>query len=110
AVVLNVDDSYVSRIHRQVGEGVEVSWFGIDPSCAERLPELQEADVREADGAAALPEGAEAALLVVHDEQSFTITGSGADVGPVTLRQRGLAAMINATAATATAIAVLGAD
>ncbi|USQ78810.1 Mur ligase family protein [Ornithinimicrobium faecis] len=109
-VVLNVDDSFVSRIHSRVAEGVTVAWFGVDPTCADRLPELQEADVREADGAAALPDSAEAALLLLQDEHTFTVTGSGADVGPVTLRQRGLAAMINATAATATARAVLGDD
>ncbi|WP_109473160.1 Mur ligase family protein [Ornithinimicrobium cavernae] len=107
-VVLNVDDSFISRIHRSVGPDVSVGWFGVDPACADRLPELQEADVREVDGAAALPVTADASLLLVHDERSFTVTGSGADVGPVTLRQRGLAAMINATAATATARAVLG--
>lgn len=109
-VVLNVDDSFVSRIHRSVPEGADVAWFGVDPGCADRLSELQEADVREADGAAGLPDGAEASLLVVRDERSFSIRTPGADVGPVTLQQRGLAAMINATAATAAARAVLGDD
>src|SRR5690606_7573000 len=109
SVVLNVDDSYISRIRSQVREGVDVSWFGVDPSCAEVLPELQETDVRvsESEGAAALPSSAETTLLVLHDERSFTVTGSGADVGPLTLQQRGLAAMINATAATAMARTVL---
>ncbi len=107
-VVLNVDDSFIARIRATLGAGLEVSWFGVDPSCADRLPELQEADVREADGAAALSPQAEASLLLVHDEQSFTITGPGGQVGPLRLRQRGLAAMINATAATAAARAVLG--
>src|SRR5690606_12783389 len=109
SVVLNVDDSFISRIRSQVREGVDVSWFGIDPTCAEVLPALQEADVRvsESEGAAALPSSAETTLLVLHDERSFTVTGSGADVGPLTLRQRGLAAMINATAATAMARTVL---
>lgn len=109
-VVLNVDDSFVSRIHRSVRDGVGVAWFGVDPACADRLPELQEADVRESDGAAGLPDGAQASLLLVHDERSFTVRALGADVGPVTLQQRGLAAMINATAATAAARAVLGDD
>jgi len=106
-VVLNVDDSFISRIHGSVGEGVAVSWFGVDPACADLLPALQEADVRDVDGAAALPDSADTSLLLVHDERSFTVTGT-ADVGPVTLQQRGLAAMINATAATAAARAVLG--
>ena len=119
-VVLNVDDSFIARIRGQVAEGVQVSWFGVDPSAAERLPELQEADVRVADdqaadaqGAAALPSSADTSLLVLHDERSLTVSGSNAagqvlDVGPFTLQQRGLAAMINATAATAMARAVLG--
>ncbi|QDO87948.1 DUF1727 domain-containing protein [Ornithinimicrobium ciconiae] len=110
-VVLNVDDSFIARIRRRVADGVQVNWFGVDPSCADRLPELQEADVRapEADGAAALPDSADTSLLLVHDERSFTVTGS-ADVGPLTLQQRGLAAMINATAATAIARLVLADD
>ncbi|HLS45408.1 MAG TPA: DUF1727 domain-containing protein, partial [Ornithinicoccus sp.] len=109
SVVLNVDDSFISRIRSQVREGVDLSWFGVDPSCAEVLPELQETDVRvsESEGAAALPSSAETTLLALHDERSFTVTGSGADVGPLTLQQRGLAAMINATAATAMARTVL---
>lgn len=116
-VVLNVDDSFIARIRGRVPEGVHVSWFGVDPSCADRLPELQEADVRvaDADGAAALPSSADTSLLLLHDERSLTVTGSnaageGRDVGPFTLQQRGLAAMINATAATAMARAVLGED
>lgn len=106
-VVLNVDDSFISRIRRSVTEGAAIGWFGVDPSCAEVLPALQEADVRDADGADGLPDSADTSLLVVHDERSFTVTG-GQDVGPLTLQQRGLAAMINATAATAAARMVLG--
>ena len=111
-VVLNVDDSFISKIRTQVADGVSVRWFGVDPSSAELLPALQEADVRVSDGAGAeaLPDSADTSLLAVHDERSFTITGSTADVGPLTLQQRGLAAMINATAATAMGRAVLGAQ
>jgi len=45
-VVLNLNDSFVSRIAGRVREGVKVTYFGVDPSIADRLPELQEADVR----------------------------------------------------------------
>ena len=115
-VVLNADDSFISRIRSHVGEGVAVGWFGVDPSIADRLPELQEADVRAEDGPAPALDTAERAaaalLLPAEDGRAFTVRFPGAggegDVGPVTLRQRGLAAMINATAATAMAHHLLG--
>jgi len=108
SVVLNIDDSFVARIAGRVPEGVAVTYFGVDPAIADRLPELQEADVRfedeftpprltEADG-----------LLMPHDERSFEVRfGPTGRVGPMVLRQRGLAAMINATAATSTARVLL---
>src|SRR5674476_1176982 len=108
SVVLNIDDSFVARIAGRVPEGVAVTYFGVDPSIADRLPELQEADVRfedeftpprltEADG-----------LLLPHDERSFEVRfGPTERVGPMVLKQRGLAAMINATAATSTARVLL---
>ncbi|GAA4882636.1 MurT ligase domain-containing protein [Serinicoccus chungangensis] len=111
-VVLNADDSFVSRISGHVGEGVQVRWFGVDPSIADRLPELQEADVRFEDAQAAREPGpGDGLLLPEEDGRAFTVRFVGdpdADVGPLTLRQRGLAAMINATAATATARHLLG--
>jgi UDP-N-acetylmuramyl tripeptide synthase len=108
AVVLNIDDSYVSRIADLVREGVRVSYFGVDPSIADRLPELQEADVRFEDDFK--PPGPTAAdgLLKPQDERTFEVRfGDTGRVGPMVLKQRGLAAMINATAATATARVVL---
>lgn len=56
-------------------------------------------DVTEADG-----------LLHPHDSRSFSVLFGGQEVGPVELKQRGLAAMINATAALTTARMVLGAE
>ena len=41
-VVLNVDDSFVSRIAPTLEPGTSVRWFGLDASVADRLPELQE--------------------------------------------------------------------
>ncbi len=110
-VVLNRDDSFISRIDEHVRPGAEVRWFGVDPSIADRLPELQEADVRfsEADDVPAA--GPSDGLLKPVDDHSFTVVfGDGHDVGPVTLRQRGLAAMINATAATSLVRLLLGAE
>ena len=55
--------------------------------------------------------GGDGLLLPDEDGRGLTVRfGDGRDVGPVTLRQRGLAAMINATAATTTARHLLGAD
>ena len=104
-VVLNADDSFISRIRKHLRPEVQVDWFAVDPSVADRLPELQEADVRfgEDDERPELGQGA-ALLLPSEDGRSCTVRfPGGTDVGPVALRQRGLAAMINATAATAMA-------
>ena len=108
-VVLNRDDSYVSRIASETGVP-EASWFGLDASVSERLVELQEADVRDDVSGGEVPApGPRDALLRPLDERAFHIDFTGADsVGPVELRQRGLAAMINATAASAMAKRLLG--
>jgi UDP-N-acetylmuramyl tripeptide synthase len=108
-VVLNLDDSFVSRIALRVPDGVSVTYFGVDPSIADRLPELQEADVRfEDDFRAPAPTPADG-LLKPHDEGSFEVRfGPDDRVGPLVLKQRGLAAMINATAATSAARVLLG--
>jgi UDP-N-acetylmuramyl tripeptide synthase len=118
-VVLNIDDSFVSRIARRVREGVKVTYFGVDPSIADRLPELQETDVRFADDfTPPLPTGADG-LLKPKDDRGFEVrfgdvasgdVASGDVVGPLELKQRGLAAMINATAAATTAKLLLGND
>lgn len=111
AVVLNRDDSFVSRIKSSVMPGVPVRYFGVAPSIADRLPELQEADVRFDERDELPAPGPTDGLLEPVDEQAFRVLfGDGADVGPVTLKQRGLAAMINATAATSLARVVLGQD
>jgi len=107
-VVLNIDDSFVSRIAGRVPDGVTVTYFGVDPSIADRLPELQEADVRfEDEFTPPRPSDADG-LLKPHDERSFEVRfGHTERVGPLVLKQRGLAAMINATAAVTTAKALL---
>jgi UDP-N-acetylmuramyl tripeptide synthase len=110
-VVLNIDDSFISRGRDRIADGVEVRYFGVDPSIADRLPELQEADVRFDDDFTAPKPGAGDGLLKPRDERSFEVLfGEGDTVGPVELRQRGLAAMINATAATTTARMLLRED
>ena len=108
AVVLNIDDSFVSRIAGRVRDGVTVSYFGVDPSIAGRLPELQEADVRFEDSFMPPDPTPADGLLKPHDERSFEVRFGDTDrVGPMVLKQRGLAAMINATAATSTAKVLL---
>ena len=111
-VVLNVDDPYVNRIAADLAPGVEVHWFGLDESIADRLGELQEQDVREQAEYTPPAAGTGDGFLRPVDEQQLEILfgrqGEGGSVGPVTLRQRGLAAMINATAATTTARMLLG--
>ena len=114
-VVLNIDDSFVSRIAGRVAGGVEVRYFGVDPSIADRLPELQEADVRFEDDFAPPVPTATDGLLKPNDDRSFEVrfgdaAGGVDNVGPLELKQRGLAAMINATAATTTARLLLGKD
>lgn len=111
-VVLNRDDPFVNRIATTVGPGTDIAWFGLDASIADRLGELQEHDSRAGDAWQPPALTARDALLRPVDEQQLSVVfgeqGEGGTVGPVALRQRGLAAMINATAATATARALLG--
>jgi UDP-N-acetylmuramyl tripeptide synthase len=108
-VVLNLDDSFVSRIRDRVGEGVEVRYFGVDASIADRLPELQEQDVRFDDDFVPPTAGPDDGLLKPSDDRTFEVVfGGDRTVGPLQLQQRGLAAMINATAAAATARLLLG--
>lgn len=113
-VVLNRDDPFVNRIAATLAPGVDLAWFGLDASVADRLAELSEHDARVHDGFTPPPAGARDGLLKPVDEQELTITfgaeSEGGTVGPVVLRQRGLAAMINATAAATTARMLLGAD
>jgi lipid II isoglutaminyl synthase (glutamine-hydrolysing) len=113
-VVLNVDDSFISRIRDRIADGVAVRYFGVDASIADRLPELQEQDVRFEDDFVPPTPGAEDGLLKPSDERTFEVRFGGEDspahVGPLELQQRGLAAMINATAATTTARMLLGPD
>ncbi len=117
-LVLNRDDAFIARIAQLVQarpESPAIHYFGVHPSIADRLPELAEQDVRFAEGAD-VPDLTNAdALLKPRDERAFDIlfgmpeqAGGGTTVGPVTLQQRGLAAMINATAACAMARQLLG--
>ena len=107
-VVLNRDDSFVFRIAETL-PGKEFRYFGIDPDVADRVPALHEADARfEADSAPPAPAPTDGLLHPV-DARDFTIRFGATDaVGPLSLHQRGLAAMVNATAATTRARAVLG--
>ncbi len=111
-VILNRDDSFVARVAPDLTAGVEVRYFGVHASIAARLPELVEADVRFGEEFSAPQPTAYDGLLRPVDERAFDIVfgsdGAVTDVGPVTLQQRGLAAMINATAATTTARMLLG--
>ena len=110
-VVLNLDDSFVSRIRDRVGDGIAVRYFGVDASIADRLPELQEQDVRFDDDFTPPVAGADDGLLKPLDDRSFEVlfgVDESESVGPLELQQRGLAAMINATAATTTARMLLG--
>ena len=113
-VVLNIDDSFITRIRDRVADGVAVRYFGVDASIADRLPELQEQDVRFDDDFTPPKPGRGDGLLKPHDERSFEVLFGepevGQHVGPLELQQRGLAAMINATAATTTARMLLGDD
>ena len=109
-VVLNRDDSFVARIKGELGSGISVRYFGVDPSVADGLPPLHEADVRfDDDFRAPHPTPADG-LLHPHSERRFSVQFGEGSVGPVELRQRGLAAMINATAAMTTARMLLGGD
>nr|WP_143115122.1 Mur ligase family protein [Austwickia chelonae] len=117
--VLNRDDSFISRIAGRLEEAPRsqrpvpprIGYFGVHPDIADRLPELLEADLRS-DEETNLPDlGAGDGLLRPIDENSFEILfGDGTAVGPLKLRQRGLAAMINATAATTMARQLLGTE
>ena len=108
-VVLNIDDPYVTRAREVVRSSASVRYFGLDESIAHRLPEVLEADVRFDEDYVAPEPGAGAGFLRPLDERAFDIVFPGGDdVGPVTLQQRGLAAMINATAAATTAAQLLG--
>ncbi len=107
-VVLNRDDSFVFRIAETL-QGKEIRYFGIDPEVADRVPALHEADVRFEDDSVPPTPARTDGLLHPVDARDFTIRfGATEAVGPLALRQRGLAAMVNATAATTMARAVLG--
>lgn len=107
-VVLNRDDAFVAR---HAGEmTAPVTYFGLHADVAERLAELQESDLRGESTELPTPTGDDGLLhpLGEHSAAFLVEFGRGPHVGPVELRQRGLAAMINATAATTTARVVLG--
>ncbi len=105
-VVANADDPFIARAADAVD--VAVRWFGLDASIADRLPELTEHDARFDDAPTARHVGPGDARLRPRDERAFDVLFDDVTVGPVSLQQRGLAAMINATAATTTARMLLG--
>ena len=84
-------------------------YFGIDPAVADEVPDLGEADVRFDDDFAPSDPGPRTACCSPHDPRTFSVRfGETVASGRSTLHQRGLAAMINATAAATTARALLG--
>ncbi len=121
-LVLNRDDPFIARIAHLVSARPPseatppvIHYFGVHPKIAHRLPELQEQDVRFADTAPVPEVTAVDALLKPADERTFEILfgarepeAGGHAIGPLELHQRGLAAMINATAAAAMARMLLG--
>ena len=114
-VVLNRDDSFVARIESTLKPNVEVSYFGVDETIAERLGELMEQDVRSDDDFVQPLVSSGDGLLLPIDDRKFLVTfadraDGSANVGPMQMRQHGLAAMINATAATSMARRLLGDD
>ena len=108
-IVLNRDDPFVARIALSV-ETDDVRYFGTDPLAADRVPSLHEADVRFEDDFTPPQPTPRDGLLHPHGSRSFSVRFGEQILGDVTLQQRGLAAMINATAAVTMAKAVLGED
>lgn len=107
-IVLNRDDSFVARIASGKPADLAIRYFGVHGDIADRLPELLEQDVRFDDDFRSPDAGPADGLLRPVDDRSFEVVFGDTVVGPVTLLQRGLAAMINATAATTTARLLLG--
>jgi UDP-N-acetylmuramyl tripeptide synthase len=108
-VVRNRDDSFVARLDETLFKpGVTTRWFGIDPAVAADLPPLHEADARFDDAFQSPTPSPDDGMLHPHGPAEFSIAFGTDEVGPLALKQRGLAAMINATAATTTARLVLG--
>ena len=108
-VVRNRDDSFVARLDEALFRpGVTTRWFGIDPAVADELPPLHEADARFDDEFSPPEPAADDGMLHPQGPAEFRIDFGAESVGPLVLKQRGLAAMINATAATTTARMVLG--
>ncbi len=106
-VVLNRDDSFVARIAKDLPDQTVARYFGIDPALADDVPALGEADVRFDDAFSPPAAGPRDGLLHPHDARTFSVRFGEEVLGPITLQQRGLAAMINATAAATTARALL---
>jgi len=108
-VVRNRDDSFVARLDEATFRpDVTTRWFGIDPAVAADLPPLHEADARFDDEFAPPAPTSDDGMLHPLGATDFRVDFGAEAVGPLALKQRGLAAMINATAATTTARLVLG--
>ena len=74
--------------------GDDGPYFGIDPAVAADVPALGEADARFDDGFSPPPAGPRDGLLHPHDARTFSVRFGEEVLGPITLQQRGLAAMI----------------
>lgn len=108
SVVLNADDGFVSRVASALSPERRVGWFSLAEQHADLLSTLHEAEVSVTDRSRHLP-GRDDGVLTRVDERTLSIALGDRQVGPVQLQQHGLAAMINATAATTMAAQVLGA-
>ena len=107
-VVLNRDDSFVARVRADLPEGLPVRYFGIDPAVADDLPSLQEADVRAGDAVAVPPPPPATACSTRTTSGASRCASVRRPSARSRCEQRGLAAMINATAATTMARMLLG--
>lgn len=112
-VVFNQDDSFVARGAQGLATGVSAHYFGVHSSLQERLSELMEQDLRSEEDFL-LPSGVPGTgLLQISESGKLIVDFPGEPahtVGPVSLQQLGLAAMINATAATTMAVRLLGSE
>ena len=111
--MLNLDDSFVSRIRDRVGPAWPCTTSGSTPRSPTGCPSSRSRTCGSTTTSCRRWPGPDDGLLKPSDERTFEVLfgdgGAGiGTVGPLELQQRGLAAMINATAATATARMLLG--
>lgn len=108
-VVLNRDDALVAPIGGGLAPDIRLRHFGVDESLADRLPALPG---DESENSYAIPSpGPDDGLLRGVGERDLEIrfgSDEAGRIGPLTLRQPGLAPMLDATAATTMARLLLG--